>query len=289
MAISFVTVGGARAGRATQYGRTYTVQYRAISDGAVIGPAAIFQAFPISIAATYSYSGDVAEVDAGSFLREISLREDSEDGRQWIVECNYSPPEYGAPPPVENPLDEPPSVAWDGAQWEEVIDVDEDGKPIVNTAGDPFLEGVTRDQTRSILRITRNEPSFSDDIAELYRDTLNSVVFFGKAPDTMKVGMIRAEAVWSWFLADYYWRVSYEFHQNRLGWNTPVRDAGLRQLTLTDPTKQEHILDNRGFPITTPHLLDGSGRKLAVNGTPVALPFRRYRSVDLVTALGMGA
>jgi hypothetical protein len=244
----------------TTYQRLFQVVTTNPKDGAYLARIAPGVAVGDQYATT-------TEFDTNAFCLGIQTRCTAEDGKTWETTVDYGP----APDAGQNPLNEPPEVSWSFAQFEREIDRDINGRAIANSAGDPFLNQLVRDDSRPILSVTRNEAFFNAQLAYWYRDVVNSDPFFGANPGQVKVSNISASRQFSDQIG-FYWKVSYEFAFNAEGWRKKVLSMGLRE---KKNGKLQNILVN-GTPITEPMLLGQNGEQLAQNGTPYALEFDVY-------------
>ena len=140
--------------------RKYVNTLRVITNSPYVGPIQI-QQFILGIGcvqgATYRFPlpeynnpelmvGVAAtEVDTGSFCQTITVAQDGEDGKQWLVTLNYSSfsvnHEYGSSEVQNgsiNPLESAAEAHWSSAKYEVFYPTDLNGKPYVNAAGDPL-------------------------------------------------------------------------------------------------------------------------------------------------------
>ncbi|QDV34009.1 hypothetical protein [Tautonia plasticadhaerens] len=271
--------GKGRSGsKDAQRQRSYSVPYQVESDDPA-GTEAEVLAFVEGQVGTI---GAAHPGDDGAFIRSIRVQEEAEDGCSWSAEVEYGPWE----PMEESPLEEPAEVAIDWAPRERVVERAwaEDGGSwgltgvITNSAGDVFDPPVVRDDSRPILRISTNEPSYPIALAGLYRDTVNDAdVSIGGhtfAAKTLKAAAPKARRQWSPNVAGgFYWRIDYEFEINEETWVHQQLDNGFRYL---DSGSFKQALSSDGQPASSPVLLDGSGAQLAAGGDPVALEFDLY-------------
>jgi hypothetical protein len=237
--------------------RNYTRVFRILTDDAHTGARAVRESLPVKLG---DYYQTVTESDRGSLCMGGKIQDEgADDGKSWIATVQYgplSPLDWGAGGP--SPMDKPMEISWDAIRLDEVCMYDVDGNPILNTALDPYIDPpVTRDGSRPMLILVRNEPSFNEDFVESYRDAINVDEFWGKAPKTMKVEKIAGQRVnqpdYGW-----YYTVRYEFAYNSKTWVKDIVETGYRQLS-TDGTRREQIIIN-GIPPTSPVTLDASGR-----------------------------
>lgn len=206
--------------------------------------------------------------DPLAFLIDFAEQQTSEDGLTWEVTVSYGKLEIEEPDPTERDID----VSWNFTQFQRSLERDVNGKPIRNSANDPFGEALVRDDSRPVLTISRNESSFSPALAWFYRDATNADTFWGAPRGTCKVSNISATLQRDQEFGEF-WRVTYEFHFNQAGWSDRVLDQGYNELVGGEPKK---IKDSEGLPITEPALLDGVGGKLAADDSPVFRRFEKY-------------
>lgn len=271
-------------GRDTSQGikreRTYKRVFDVLTDDPRTGGFAVRAALGIVIGDPYQLGVDGvdawAEGDTGAFATSIRAAVSSDDGRTWRAEVDYGPYD---PETTTSPLDEPEEVSWDGVTFEVPVDYDADGTAIVNSAGDPYDPPVIREDDRPVLTIVRNELEFDPDLSDLYRGSTNSATFFGRAAGTVKMLPIRAQRLWSANLQlnnGFYWRVTYTFHINKDGWKKKLLDQGYQEVV--SGNRKKILVD--GLPVSSPQLLNGSGAKLAVGGTPVYKEFTVHKPRD---------
>ena len=203
----------------------------------------------------------------------------------WSVEVQYST-ETGnnsgtSPFEEENPLDRPSIIEWSFAQFQSPVEKDRFGNPVQNSAGDRFT-GLSMDDSRPVLRITRNEGGFSPARSIAFKDAINEDNFFGAEPGQAKCQNIGARSRFE--NGFQFFEVRYEFHFRREGWNIEVLDEGFRQIdpSFPDPIPiTEVIVDASGTkltdtPVSVPAKLDGSGKRLAPGDDVVFLEFELY-------------
>lgn len=174
--------------------------------------------------------------------------------------------------PFGNPLDQEPEVSWGFAMSNEQIDRDINGKPILNSANQPFDPPITKDKYDLVLRIVRNEESYDRFLAAEYIGAVNNDDFYGYPANTVKC--IRFDADRRRTVDLIYYQVHYEFQirfqkvQDKLyGWTRRIRDEGYVETkkpeNLSDPPDLEVNKDIDIIPLGQPVLLDGNGRKLS--------------------------
>ena len=211
--------------------------------------------------------------DAGAFAKQIRVECDSaaKDGRKWIVTCEYAPWDEEE----LNPLLWKAKDHWSFVPgYQETVDYDIYNVPIVNSAGDPFLEPVVREGSRLQLTVDQNELVYNYPLAQLYKNAINATPWQGWPNYTVMCVDITAEPAWDMDLGKYY-RCKYVFHLEPRTWKKILLDQGLRELDPSSPTGKKDIVHGTQA-INTPDLLDGSGQRLALGGTPVYGAFSIY-------------
>jgi hypothetical protein len=264
--------------RSYQVGRTRT--YRRVFYVGLDDPktspgdvrTAVWTAYGVDYGATYP--GDSLAV-----VTELLLDQNQDDGLDYKVTATYGE----NPQTSGNPLLEAAEVEVDFVRFERTMDRDIDGKPVVNAVGDPFAEAVTRDDSRPVLRISRNEASVPIG-AMLYRDCVNADDFFGFPPGTCKMSPPKTKRVVTQDFGTY-WTVSYEFEVQPEGWQKHILNAGYRQKG-QDGKLRMILNDGDQTPISDPVPLSGDGRRIPPGGTPVYLDFTPYASVPF-SVLGL--
>lgn len=284
-----------------QGGRTYSLQLRVITDDPTMGPRSIQTALGLRIGDQYVHPlmTSRTEWDIGSYIQSFEIREEGDDGKQWICTLNYGPfnwAEQGgatseASDGKTSPFDIPPKVSFGTAKYEVMCHRDRRGKAIVNNVGDPFDPPLKRDDSRSTLTIVRNEPYFNSQYVQFFKDKCNQDTFLGTfAPNTVKCAEVTAErehqADWG-----YFWVVTYHFEirdymtdaLNNIiatGWTEYIPNAGLREWkTPFDHTQGKKPVMISGAPVTSAILLNDNG-VYDPAADPVYLRFELYPLVD---------
>lgn len=213
----------------------------------------------------------IGGADTDSVCNSIEANCTSDDGLTWLVSV-----QYGEIAGSENPLDDPTEYSLSFAQFEIRLDKDIKGKAIVNSALDPFLETIVKDDSRPILSVKKNIQNFDFQLAYKYRDGINKDVFLGCPRGTVKVSNIQATSQ-NHDEFGTYWAVSYEFHINLQGWQTEILDCGFRELDANG--KKKHI-EIKGAKATEPVPLDRNGKKLPDDAQPKFKKFDVYPELN---------
>jgi len=278
------------------YRRTYNRTFRVACDDPRDGPVTILRASVVPRVGDI-YSVSPTEFDTQSFVQSLDFRFLSLTpyGADWQVNVRYGP--YDTQTLTANPVEWPVRFSWGAAKYEIPVARDVDGKPIVNSAGEPFAEPTTIDGSRRLLTFTRNElvSAFDPMLAARCADKVNLYPWNGFAPKTVKSEPITTgEAQYSQDVG-WWFTVQYSFAVDPDGWIKRPLDQGYTYLSAVDPTKRFTVRSQGdGQKLDDPALLDGSGYPLAPGADPVFLAFEVYEAIDfsifnldLATALGM--
>ena len=210
-----------------------------------------------------------------------TVRADALGTKTFLITVNYEA--------IEDPLAEIPETQWSFSSTTEPIDLDVEGEPITNSAGEPPNPPLTEDFEDLVLRRSMNWESFDPIVAATYMGKINSDVFLGFPPGVCKIKEFSGEQrktgpFW-------YWAVNIEVHIRWDGWRKRFEDKGMRELigtkevviagrTITVPDYQTitETMVNEGdedvaIPITEPVSLDGEGKRLGVGQNPVYLEY----------------
>ena len=181
----------------------------------------------------------------------------------------------------QNPLDMPIEVSWALRDHETVLDTDQTGVTVLNTAGDPYDPPMVIDDPRLVMTIVRNEGAFNIGWVLAYRNAVNSDPFAGFPPLTSKVLNISSRSQWHQD-AGWYYQTTYEFefltanidYDTQTGFRRRVVSMGFRAISVV--TGNPYHITLKGVPINSPMLLDKNGYLLGVNGTPYYQTFQAY-------------
>jgi len=263
-----------------------------------MGPRAVLRGLGLRNGDFYRFplTTTAVEWDYASFIQSMDCSEEAEDGKQWKVTLQYGPFDWtsqgGATTEAASdgrfdPFAVPPKVHWGSNKFERFCIKDALGNPITNTVNDPFDPPLKRDDSRPLLTITRNEPSFDASLAQTFKDHVNAGPFLGYDPNTVKCHDITADKVYH---ADYgyYAEVTYEFEIREYqidasgnilvnGWFETVLNAGLRQIDINGNPAQIMI---NNTPVTSPVMLTTGGRYVGAAGQPHYIDFQIYPSAD---------
>lgn len=204
----------------------------------------------------------------------------------WDVTATYGPWDPLVHSPTGNPVDQPIDFAFDWCVFEQPVDFAIDPSsgnlsPVINSAGDPFDPGVTREQLKGIMRVSWNSITFSPASFFASGNCINADVWNGFPIGSVKFSPPKMpQRLWSQFLGMSYYRLEAEFcfNPNDKGWNAFPIDRGFRAKNMGgDPYK---IFDVNGQPISIPALLDGSGNVLTDPTLYFEWNFQIYKSIS---------
>lgn len=248
------------SGSFTLEGRTITRYWQVDTNDINDGPAIVTDAVPIELGEQYETPN---EEDLKAFCSEINASRVSPDGLKWEVEIKYTELEDSESDP--NPLNQPADEQWDFVKYQQPINIDIHGAPILNTAGMNYQNQLYRDGTRAVLRITRNEPSFNASRAQLFSNNVNADFFRGARPGTCMINSISGRRIVDAVYGPFF-QVVYQFEFRADNFKMKLVSQGIHE---KDGTKFKRIADDKGVECTEPVNLDKDGKKLPPHGTPV--------------------
>jgi len=202
--------------------------------------------------------------DGGAVCKELTTSLDSEDGKSSTVTINFGPWDEEE----KNPLLQPPDIQYSiSAQHEKIIDKDQQGQPVVNSAGDPFDDPTTIDESRLTLSVSQNNATFPAAMALAYVGAVNSDSWNSGSPRQWKCVSISGRKMYD---AEYgvYYAVSTAAQFKPDKWDIEILDQGTRNID-----KEKFNVDGKA------ELLDGQGEKLAQGASEEWLPFRIYNEL----------
>lgn len=218
-----------------------------------------------------------------SCLGRATWEGDNSDCRLWEIQASYgtwNPAERGDPAQAANPLAMPPRYRMEWERVPEPVWRDINGKPVLNTAGDPFDPPVERAGLVATLTVRRNEesPDFAALIA--LAENVNTAPWNGFAEKTVRFAPPAfPELEYAQESRTFYYPMVYVFEINPRNWRAKPLNAGYRQSFLSlDNPRTVVIMDSAGQPLQTPGLLDTDGRYMK---PPVADNKVLYRVFDI--------
>lgn len=222
-----------------------------------------------------------------SFLVVTSVTSSHLDdsGYYWNVRVGFGP--RNPPDQTQNPLEAPPEFSCD-IEFERVVkEVDINGKPYLNAAGDKLF-GVERNEVISVSRIKKNMAGVVNvPFITAYTNTVNESEYSGAAAKTLLLG-ITGNSQYNEFLDGYYTAYVFEFRYKPDGWNPrKLLNIGDMKLVGGDVNKKVNVTDKMNNPTTVPQLLDFNGDQLAVGAAATFVSFKDYEETDF-EELGLG-
>lgn len=176
-----------------------------------------------------------------------------------------------------NPLNLPVIYNLERHQFQEIIQEDLQGKPLVNAVGTPFNPPIVQDDSRPILVATKNMQSLAAIVAlqQTFKDAVNLGSFYGAAPRQAKVMSITAGSLQEKNGVSYYTvTIRIAFKGEGQTWDKRILNQGLTYREYqktgneydTDPDTGERIFDTKnaidGVKITEPKNLNELGELL---------------------------
>lgn len=166
---------------------------------------------------------------------EIKRKEDGEDAwKYWIITCHWAPPKPGtdsSTPPDINPLNEPIRYHLEWAHFTRLVEKDNSGNPIINSAGDLFDPPIEIDDARPVLVAVRNMYPLQNiiDLAIEYKNAVNTDTFYGATARTCKVESIQSGTIQERNGQPFY-AVTFRVEFNEDTWDKLLVDRGTQVL-----------------------------------------------------------
>ena len=211
----------------------------------------------------------------------ISLSvENHEPWKGWTVTANYDSS-------IElhtNPEFDPPSIEWDGENFEEALVYDVDGYAVLNAANDPF-ENAVRERTRRVVTVTVSVTSVPSWIITA-EDAVNSSAFQldGFTVPTKKAKLSAPRlGLWEYRNGVRFRKMVLTIKLNKDGWNYQPLNAGYYELNASAQHVRCRAQD--GTDAIQPMPLSAAGVQIAAPTTSTATygNFNIYPALDFNT------
>jgi hypothetical protein len=240
--------------------------------------------------------GDAHPSDSGARLRDKRAKRESADARlKWIVDCQYSSGTATTAQP-DNPLSRDPDISLDTEYIDRIPTAAFNGTnwttAVANTAGDLFDPPPSIQVPVTVIRIGRNESSFTVSTKNTYEGTVNSatLTIAGQSLTARQALMRSITASKATENGTTYYRVNYEIlvadlNGPTIGTSpdavaTTTHDlviANTGYFQLVGGVKAPCLVTSTGEPANVPQLLAADGTQLSISGAPVWLSFRVRR------------
>lgn len=290
MAVTWVRETHARSGGDdTETEHRYTRTWRVVTDTPLDGPMVVLEAKDptdgwqkvAQVNDRYEelnvLTGAVLRFDENSVCVERRCEPDADDMQAWTVTAEY----VG----LDDPTNLPAEAKYQPVPYQEALVDDLDGKPVLNSARQPFEQGIAVERGRFRLVLVQNVLTWNPVEMEAYQHTTNQNAFQPCGPNspyifdpgTCKLASLSASLVRRAGTRSFYWRRRAEIDFKADGWKVKVRDAGTHYLQGgVGPPLPFHA---GGAGVTG--LLKPNGDRVA-KGDPVPAPleFTGYRPKD---------
>jgi hypothetical protein len=261
--------------------RNYVREFRVVSDGSDDDPFTVASSVTAQygVALGLPYTLDAFQ-DAGALCQSMVAKPATNSRNEWLVTCSFASqsinPEQNNPEQNNpDPLLRPPEFTWSTNRFEKPIVNDTSDELVMNSAKQPFDPPPVMDDSRFVLTVTLNEESFDARLKAPYLNTLNEDKFFTFDIGLVKLNSVSAQAQ---FENDtFYWRTTYEFEFRPEGWKLSIADVGYYQRPGGPTDELVAMTHDRGFPLTAPASLNGSGVQLT-GGDTFYREFTIYKS-----------
>lgn len=211
----------------------------------------------------------------GRLVEGLSAQE-SADGYSWLVDVTYSRSA------IENPLDKPLKISGSQSAKQVPVEFDQNGDPILNSAGDPFQEILFAEDFDDTLQLTFNSATIPFAASQAAKKTTNSAAILGLAVGTVRYAGMSFQPQDHETLGTYYTvTIGLALADD---WKTRLLDQGFREV---DADGELVPIQVGGKDASQPLLLDGAGERLASDGTPVTLEKEIYGQADYLTLFGL--
>jgi hypothetical protein len=197
----------------------------------------------------------------------------------WNVTCEFSSDVEertggNQSNPYTSPTDWIPVYETKFERIQELVNIDLDNKPLVNSANLSFPDTLTITRKIPMWEFFQFEPpSVTDETVINRSETTNSVPFRNRPEETLLLTVLSST------VGFYYGRrlrlTQYSIRYNKKTWKHKRQDVGTQYL---DAGKWKPFLDDAENPMLGN--LNGAGGKLAPNLKPVMLDFRIYDKLD---------
>lgn len=218
-------------GADTTDGNTRQIVFHVETNSASDGPSTVQAYCGFARGDAYSYG---SELDETIRCTNVSSQPLDANRLEWIVTVDFARSDTES-----NPLNEPARFSRSQQNREVAYDKDSKGKPLVNSAGDLFEDVLTKEVSRTVLRVEKNYATWSQSMYD-FVNTVNRNPW-AVGDKTYRVRQARLSGMsdsqeYSNVLKSaqnpigLYYAVSLEFTFADDDWDTEIIDRGFKQL-----------------------------------------------------------
>lgn len=205
--------------------RTVSIAFHVVDDTNPLTAVSYRSSTNATSGVPFPSKGDVWGLDTRYRLHSLSAPE-FKGPRYAVVTGTYKTGPYGGAEEEEDPFARPTQYRWRPVTQSAQADLDADGNPILNSAGDPFSNPVQGFFNTYIVEATRNEPAFNSPMAVQTQNTVNADSF-QLAGNTIQPGEALCTGIFpgsAYTLSQEYVEVTYQFEiRERLTLNGGAR------------------------------------------------------------------
>lgn len=186
----------------------------------------------------------------------------------WRVVCEYDTDRI-VNAITDNPLNQPPEIAWSGALYTKSMRRDLFGIPYESSSRNPYDTVPEIEDTRAVLSITRNEASFDEAYAKLWRRRLNQYAFAGYPSLCVRINQL--DGVRQFVNGVLFFQVRYELEFREEDPLQPI-DSFVEYVAdkdFRDIDKNIFRDERDGSPLTNETYLNGRGKAIREVRTPL--------------------
>jgi hypothetical protein len=270
----------ARKGRNEQGKRSYSRQFL------IICTSKDDNVFTVTDSAALPLVNSTYPFDPTAICKSVEAQCNEPFAWTYTAEYDTDQPERDE----EEPENDEPVITWSSEIYQEPVFKDHDEHAILNSAGDFYDPGPTRDAAHLIAKVSVNSRSIPSWVIS-YNNAVNSssctIDGLGVAAGLARCSRVDIGA--KQYRGSVEFRtLSYEIHIHREGWELSPLDAGFNKSEGGE--RQKILLDGDQTEPTQPVLLDGSGGVLA-DPTPAtayfAGPFKIYHELPFSALPGI--
>lgn len=192
--------------------RQVTIDYHVVDDTNPLTAVSYKSATEATSGASFPIKGQVWASDTRYRLHSLSSPK-FKGPRYAVVTGTYKTGPFGGSETEDNPFAVPTRYRWRPVTQSEQRDTDIEGRPLLNSAGDPFSTPVQGYINTYIVEAVRNEAAFNAPLAVQYQNTVNNDSF-QLAGSTIQAGEALCTGIFpasAYTLGQEYVEVTYQF------------------------------------------------------------------------------
>jgi hypothetical protein len=233
----------------------YQLRYLVTVDSRADGPLTVRSAVPWRKGDVYAVGNELDLRAKVKSIKETPVS--SAHFADWFVDVTFS--RTDTEKDTSNPLNDLPEAEMNWSPKSKLTWIDGNNKPVCNTAGEPFGDGLEVEDNLPTISYSINQAFYSESVAMAVRNAVNLTAWKGYAPLTIRLASIQARRMFHNVIGVYF-QVHYTFAFDKDEIAQRSVSMGHFELVKDGAQLKSKRINVGGGPVGFPWPLDAEGK-----------------------------